>query len=135
MGVSLRRYVSPIYLMTGCPSDDATGGYVARCVCVTVRLRDVDADHVTIERLLDDWQEWSATAATWEDALQSLRRMLATDHVLTAREARTLPIHQYPYEDVLRRGGPPLYEDFLAWVRQAVAPRPWREGVDAHPVG
>jgi hypothetical protein len=127
MAIALRRYVSPIYMITGV--DPATGRdfFVARCACATPTITEVDHELLAIDGLVDSWHEWSAQGDTCEAALTALRAMITAERGLSPRELRTLPIHYYDYEAVMQAGGVPICADIVQRIYEEFAPETVRE--------
>jgi hypothetical protein len=113
MAVSLRRYVSPIYMIRGVDPETGRDFSVARCACVTATITHVGKELLAIDGLVDNWHEWGGQGETCEAALRALRKIIAAERGIPARELRTLPIHYYDYEAVVQAGGIPMCADMV----------------------
>jgi hypothetical protein len=127
MAVSLRRYVSPIYMITGVEPESGRDFSVARCACVTVKITDVDHELLAIDGLVDSWHEWGAQGDTCEAALSALRKTIAAERGIPARQLRSLPIHYYDYEAVVQAGGIPICADMVRRIYEEFAPDTLRQ--------
>jgi hypothetical protein len=122
MTVSLRRYVSPIYMISGVDPETGRDFSVARCACVTATITHVDEKLLAIDGLVDHWHEWGAQGETCEAALTALRKTIAAERGMPARELRTLPIHYYDYDAVVQAGGIPIFADILTRIYEEFDP-------------
>jgi hypothetical protein len=113
MGIAIRRYVSPIYMISGADPETGRAFSWARCACVMATITPLDQEHIAVDGLLDSWHEWGAHADTCEAALTALRDTIAAESGIPDGELRTLPIAHYDYADVLQGGGVPIFADFL----------------------
>jgi hypothetical protein len=127
MAIALRRYVSPIYMISGTDPDTGRAFSLAKCACAMAKITHVDAKLLAIDGLVDSWHEWGAQAETCEAALKALRTMITAERGLSPRELRTLPIHSYDYEAVLEAGGVPICADMVTRIYAEFAPDTIRE--------
>jgi hypothetical protein len=127
MVIFLRRYVSPIYMISGVHPETGRDFSVARCACVTVKITDVDDELLAIDGLVDNWHEWSAQGETCEAAMKALRATIAAERGIPARELRSLPIQHYTYDEVIAIGGVPICADIVQRIYEEFAPETVRE--------